>query len=808
MRFNRLQVTLALVVSLLAPMAFASRGEAATTLPSGFTETVVSSANLFAPTLMAFAPDGRLFVAQQNGVIRILKNGVMLSTPFIRITGVETSTDRGVLGLAFDPNFATNKYIYVYYHRSLPSIHGVISRFVAAGDLAVPGSETVIYTLDNLVPFGVHTGGTMNFGPDGKLYVSVGDDSRGTIVSQSLTSDLGKMLRINADGSMPTDNPFFAQATGKYRSIWAIGLRNPYTWTFESSTGRMLINDVGLATSEEVNIGAPGANYGWPTCEGPCQTPNPNFTDPVYSYGHGFGPDEGCATIGGDFAQSGQSNFPASFNGLYFFADYCGGWIKTYNPVTGAVAPFATGIVAPTNFRFGPDGSLYYVSREQGTGGPSRVIRISYTGSLVPTIDQQPQSQLVSIGNNASFNVTANGGTPLSYHWLRDGSVIPGAISSAYQVNGVTATDDGARFSVVVTNSYGTITSSEAILSVTSNQPPVPTIVAPLLGATYAAGDSIYYAGSATDPEDGTTLPASAFSWTVEFRHLAHVHPFLGPIDGVKASRFSTPASNFEVATSVWFRVYLTVTDSQGVATTVFRDVLPRLTTITVKSSPKGAPVTLEGAQVATPAVFSSVARMSRTLGAVSPVTIGGASWVFDTWSDFGAATHDVVPPNGQADYTAVYRLNAGATGTGTGLKATYFNNVDLTSEVVSQVEPIVMRSVPLNTAPAPGVSPGTYSVRWDGQVASQFNQNYTFFAQADDGVRLWVGNVLVIDQWGPHALTDYQSAPIPMVAGAAVPIRIEFRQGSPRLGRVVLSWKSSSVSRSVIPRTQLYPAP
>lgn len=793
-----------IVLGVVPAVAGPGSAGAATTLPPGFAETVLTDKAIFAPTLMTFMPDGRILVAQQNGKIKVVKNGAVLDTPFLSLN-VESNSDRGILGIALDPAFAVNHYVYVYYHRATPTIHGVISRFVANGDVGVPASETVLYQMDSLNFTGVHTGGVMQFGPDGKLYVSVGDDARGNVVSQSLTSDLGKFLRINSDGSIPTDNPFFAQASGKYRSIWAIGLRNPYSWSF-SATGRMLINEVGLATWEELNEGVAGGNYGWPAVEGIGH--DPRFIDPVYAYLHGSGPNEGCATIGGDFADPGGSGFPASYDGRYFFSDHCNGWIKTYDPTTGSVQDFATGIAAPTHLQFGPDGSLYYVSRDKtGQGLPARIVRISYTGDPSPSIDQQPGDVTTGVGESASFSVTANGTGPLSYQWLRDGNPIDGATQPSFTLPAVADTDDGAQFRVAVTNAFGTATSNVATLHVVTNRAPTITFTDPKAGNTYAGGQVVYYAATATDPEDGV-LPASAFQYNIVFHHDDHTHPFITPAPGRKGGTFTAPASGFEKAPTVWFRIHLTVTDSAGRTTSSYRDILPKTTNVTVKSLPAGGSLDLEGATHDLPYTFVGVARMERTLTALSPVTIGTQSWVFDAWSDFGAQTHGVTPAPGSASYTAVYRLNAGVVGTGTGLKATYFDNPDLTAPVVSTVEPVILHSKAVAAAPAPGVSPGTYSVRWEGSVAAQFNQAYTFFAQADDGVRVWVNGNLVIDQWGPHANTEYQSAPVTLTAGTKVPVRVEFRQGSGRLGQVRLMWKSNSTPKSVVPSAQLFPAP
>src|SRR5258705_1755153 len=137
------------------------------------------------------------------------------------------------------------------------------------------------------------------------------------------------MLRICADGSIPSYNPFFNQATGANRAIWALGLRNPFTFTFQPGSGRMFINDVGENTWEEINDGFAGSNYGWPTCEGLCNPPNPNFRDPLFTY-----PNDAstCAITGGAFYNPQTVQFPSNYFGNYFFADFCGGWVRKIDP--------------------------------------------------------------------------------------------------------------------------------------------------------------------------------------------------------------------------------------------------------------------------------------------------------------------------------------------------------------------------------------------------------------------------------------------------------------------------------------------
>ena len=350
-------------------LTFVSPAVSAANLPSGFTEEQFGGNLSGSPTAMAFAPDGRLFVCQQGGQLRVIKNGSLLSTPFVSLT-VDSSGERGLLGIAFDPNFATSHYLYVYYTVATSPIHNRLSRFTAAGDTAVPGSEAIILELDNLSSATNHNGGAIHFGPDGKLYVGVGENANGAN-SQTLSTLLGKMLRINADGTIPTDNPFYNTATGNNRAIWALGLRNPFTFAFQPGTTRLFINDVGQSTWEEINDGIAGSNYGWPTTEGP--TSNPAFRSPIYYYGHGATNTTGCAIVGGAFYNPPVPQIPSSYIGRYFFADLCSGWIRVFDPTAGTATGFATGISSPVDLHVGPDGALYYLA--QGSGG--QVFRVS-----------------------------------------------------------------------------------------------------------------------------------------------------------------------------------------------------------------------------------------------------------------------------------------------------------------------------------------------------------------------------------------------------------------------------------------------
>jgi len=369
-------------------------------LPPGFIETQYGSTlGTGAPTAMEFAPDGRLFVCLQTGQLRIIKNGGLLTTPFVSLT-VDSFNERGLLGIAFDPNFASNQFVYLYYTVPGTPAHNRVSRFTAAGDAAVVGSETVILELDNLSSAGNHNGGAIHFGPDGRLYVAVGENANAAN-SQVITNRLGKILRINANGSIPADNPngfpgIPGFTSGANRAIWAVGLRNPFTFGFQSGTGRLFINDVGEGTWEEINDGIAGSNYGWGLCEGFCSPPNPNLRDPLFEYGHGLGNTLGCAIVGGAFYNPTINQFPAFYTGKYFFGDLCSGWIRLFNPSNNTATSFATGISTLVDLKVGPEGSLYYLA--QGNGG--RVFKISATSKAlnISTRSQVATGENVMIG--------------------------------------------------------------------------------------------------------------------------------------------------------------------------------------------------------------------------------------------------------------------------------------------------------------------------------------------------------------------------------------------------------------------------
>jgi putative heme-binding domain-containing protein len=332
-------------------------------VPEGFTASKVAG-GLTGATALAIAPDGRIFVAEQTGALRVVRDGVLLPAPFLTLE-VDAQWERGLIGVAVDPAFAVNGFVYVNAVVPAPYPHHRIIRVTARGDVAAPGSTVVLLegddqrTLGGKVPAG-HQGGALHFGGDGKLYIAIGDQTAG-LPAQRLDTFQGKLLRINPDGSIPEDNPFAARTQGKYCAIWALGLRNPFSFAVQPGTGRIFVNDVGQNAWEEIDEAFAGANYGWPAAEGASGTAG--FQDPLHTY-------KAASIAGGAFCpyRAGPDDvegFPAEYRGKYFFMDFVQGWVNVLDPGRPTVVrTFATGLARPVDLAFAPDGSLYVLLRD------------------------------------------------------------------------------------------------------------------------------------------------------------------------------------------------------------------------------------------------------------------------------------------------------------------------------------------------------------------------------------------------------------------------------------------------------------
>ena len=657
---GRTAVTRALLAGVLCMAGWVPASAAA--LPPGFAETQVA-AGMTNVTAMSIAPDGRIFVSQQTGQLRLIKAGVLQVAPALTLT-VDATNERGLLGTAFDPNFPASPYIYIYYTIPNPSpdptvpnkgAHNRISRFTVVGDTVDATSEVAVLDLPELGTAPIHNAGAMHFAPDGTLFISVGENFNAPN-SQNTAVPLGKLLRINKDGTIPADNPFVGQA-GYHPAIYALGLRNPFTFDISPGTGRIFVNDVGDKLYDEINDIVAGGNYGWADTEGPHN--DPRYLQPYVALPWSA---QVCTVIGAAFYEPATPTFPVEYHGKYFYSDLCAAYIKVLDPATGQSTSFLTG--APTqmvDLDVAPNGDLYYLSRGSGAGA-GQLWKISPSNGS-PSIAMGPSSQKVTIGDTATFVCQANGFQPLTIEWYLNGNLVQGPDNvpegrSTYSLV-VSPGDNGATVRCRATNYLGFADSADAILTATTNLAPSAFILTPPEGSTYRGGDTLAFSGDASDPETGA-LPASAFSWEVLFDHDTHSHP--GTIvNGATSGTYLIPTVG-EQSPNVKYRIILRVTDPDGLVRTVERNVLPQLSSLTVASSPTGRDVKLDGQPKVAPITVSAVAGMTRTvdvqawqhLSEGGPTSQASTVWYqFQNWSDGGARAHSVTVPDAPATVTA-----------------------------------------------------------------------------------------------------------------------------------------------------------
>jgi len=694
-------VALTLLAALLTPGL-----PAGATVPAGFTDNLV--ATVASPTQIAFTPDGRLLITTQPGQLRVYQNGALLPTPALNLASVICSGfERGLLGVVPDPSFATNGYIYLYYsfkksgscppNDPINSPPNRVSRFtLPPSNVIDPLSEVVL--VDNIpAPNGNHNAGDLHFGPDGKLYVSVGDggcsltssSSCGGANDNSRRLDIlsGKILRVNPDGTVPPDNPLAGASgarrcgdpagvpagTGPCAEMYLWGLRNPFRFAFQPGTSTFYVNDVGQNVWEEIDLSVAGADYGWNVREGGCANgstsdcgaPPAGMTNPIYSYRHSITvpgtTSSGCNSItGGAFVPSGV--WPPAYQGLYLFSDYvCGSIFKLVpsGPTFGA-QDFATGLGSSSavEMAFGPFGatqSLYYTTYAGG-GQVRRIDDTSTAQNQDPTASMtaNPTSGnaplLVSFDGSASSDPDV--GDTLTYHWVfGDGGTQTTAgptTSHTYAVGSYTA-------QLTVEDDHGA-TSAPVTKQISSgNTAPVPVITVPAAGATFTVGQNVSLTGTASDAQDGA-LPASALSWTVLLHHDVHTHPFLGPVSGNGIALTAPAPEDLLAATNSYLEVRLTATDSDGTPATVTRSFLPAKVNVTFATVPAGLALTVNGTALTGPqTVVSWVGYVLNAAAAAQ--TFQSTPYVFGSWSDGGAASHAITTPAAAATYTATFTV-------------------------------------------------------------------------------------------------------------------------------------------------------
>src|SRR4051794_9915358 len=777
------------------PAATAELVEAAA-VPPGFTESVAFS-GLTAPTAVRFAPDGRVVVAEKSGLVKVF-DSLTDTTPTVLAdlrTNVHDFWDRGLLGLALDPNFTVNGNIYVLYAYNKDPSSSTVPRWpdscptplgatddgcVISGRLSrisSTGAETVLIE-DWCQQYPSHSIGSLAFGADGALYVSAGDGASfnwadygqdgnplnpcgdpptgaggvqtpptaegGALRSQDIRTSTdptglnGAILRLNpATGAAMAGNPNIGSPDLNARRIVAHGLRNPFRITVRPGTNEVWAGDVGWNTWEEIdritNPTASTTNFGWPCyegngrqgnydnlnlslCENLYTTGDTNVTAPYYTYNHSAHVDAadtcptGGSSISGLAFYTGGS-FGAAYNGALFFSDYSRNciWVMLRgsnglpDPATRQV--FVPGAAGPVDLQLGPEGDLYY---DDMNGGTIRRIRGSFGNSAptaVATANPTTGAVPLAVGFDGRGSSDPDGDT-LTYEWDLDGDGQYDDSASAtptftYTTAGIVTV--GLRVSDPGGHSDSTS------LTVTAGTPPTASITSPAAGTTWKVGDTITFTGSATDFR-GIALPATALSWRINLQHCnrtstsCHTH-VLQNLTGAGGS-FVAPDHEYPS----YLELELTATDGFGLTRTITRRLDPKTVAITMQSQPAGVNLTLGTETAAAPFTLDVIQGSGLTVTAPTPVTIGGTTYAFSSWSDGGALTHTVTAPATATTYTATFAQTTTPTQvagtnviglTGSDATAGHAEVYRTTASANARVTSIALRLAPTNTATA-----------------------------------------------------------------------------------------------------------
>lgn len=713
--------------------------------PTNFQSTLVVSNGLDGPSGFDIAPDGRIFILERTGEVKIVKDGVLLPELFADLPSVAAG-DRGLIGIAFDPDFLNNHYVYFYY-TGLDLLNRLV-RFNASGDVGTEGPFIMYQT--TFPSEQLHVGGGIRFGPDGKLYFAVGDNGYHPN-AQDLSNPHGKLLRINADGTIPTDNPFVGLANA-LPEIWAYGFRNPWKFSFNPYSNILYAGDVGEATTEEINKITKGGNYGWPSCEGVCNPNNASFIDPIFTWGHNGG--SAAVTLGPVYN---GSLFPEEYQGRLFFGDYALGFIKTMtfdsNGGNSGVFDFDTNVGSVVELRVAPDGSLYYL-----TYIPAALYRITYstTGNHIPipnavasaTKGNEPLT--VNFSSNGSYDAD---GDALTFLWdFGDGT-------TSTTPNPIKTYNQKGKYIAKLTVSDGSNSAPSNPIVIQVGLPPVVTIGAPQNNSSYRAGDTIFYSASAVDGA-GFDIHDGDVTTEVIFHHQTHIHPFLGPFTGNeqgcsccntcnnKNGTFLVPTTG-ESAADTWYEIKVTANDTNGLTDTKSVRINPIVSNLTFNTQPANLQILVDAIptnNLTVPGVSGYIRELS-----VNPVqNLNGAEYHFDGWSDGGSIKHNITTQDFDQTFTAHFTPSSGFNGE-------YFNNTELTGS------PTLTRNDPTinfewgSGSPGPGINAEFFSVRW---TKNQFFAagRYKFITRTDDGVRLFIDGNLVINEWHGQGGTPHEA--------------------------------------------------
>ncbi len=658
----------------------------------------------------------------------------------------------------------------------------------------------------------------------------------------------GKLIRIDpATGDGIPSNPYYQSGNpGSAQSkIFSKGLRNPCRMTLKPNTGShdpadadpgiIYIGDVGWGNREELNVvNGPGQNFGWPKFEGMTHQPGYNNTNyepsshelakldwrngtargsingSIVNVGSGQlpGPNfTGNCSIGGVWYNA--NDFPAEWNETYFHADYGGDWIMNYrfdandNPIE--VKNFKTGANAIVFIATDPSsGGLYYIAGASG-GNPqvnNSVRRIEFTGGNLPpfaiaSADASFGSSPLTVNFKGDLSYDPNGDA-ITYNWnFGDGNTSTQANPSHTFTTG---NSQPTSFTVTLTISDGSLSEQQTLVVSLNNTPPQ-------INSTSVDGINTF------SPTNGTTLNLNAnvsdaehsnnqltYEWFTELHHNNHFHSEAADNNASTTAELSPVGCD---GATYFYRIKLRVTDPAGLFSIFEKDIYPNCSgsdqTISFNAiSDKvniNPPFQLTGsASSGLPVIFHVISGPATVSG--NTITLTGTP---------GIVTVRAIQSGNGAYAPAIpveHTFTVNPAG-GTGLTGNYFNNIDLTNQVLTRVDPNINFDWGTGS-PDPSIGENTFSVRWDGGILPLYSESYTFTVTGDDGVRLWVNDQLIVDAWVDQAPTNH-SGNITLSGGEQVPIRLEyFENGGGAVAK--LQWSSNSQSQQIVPQFLLFP--
>ncbi|MEA2446171.1 MAG: hypothetical protein QOJ12_3463, partial [Thermoleophilales bacterium] len=695
----------ALVSACVLVCAFAAPAQAAPVLQPGF-ELETLASGLGSPAGVAWSPDGgRMFIVEKRGALHVVQNGVR--TEILDMTArVNDYGDRGLLGVAVDKNFsaAAGGYVYLLYvvenNPLLPDqdqrTYSRLARIrVNANNTVVnsgPGQDPLTPLVGTYNPpadapycpqphrndvdcipadYHWHLIGTVRVDPaDGTLWFGSGD-GKGQLAADGVvppdafrTYDeqtyAGKILHVDANGRGLAGHPYCPAETDTTKvctKVYASGFRNPFRFVLRGGGKRPVVGDVGLNSREEIDLAAPGRNYGWPCYEASEHTAfyrdNATCTAlygqegapggvalPALDYGHTV--DGGAVGAGPVYT---GTAYPAAYRNRLYYMDYVQGWIRSApidaNDNIGASTDFMTGGGTPVDLQVGPDGRLVYVDIWNGT-----VVKVVHTtgnrapiagGGATPTNGSAPLTVAFSSSGSSDPD-----GDPLSYDWdFGDGS----AHSTQPNPSHDYATVGSFTATLTVTDGDRSATKSFAIT--TANSAPQATISGP---STYRDGSPLTATASATDAQDAT-LPDSAFKWDVILIHNTHQH-FLATASGRSVT--FTPLVDHDV--DAHYEARLTVTDSGGLTDQEVKRVDPESVQLSLGSTPAGAPYDYSDRATSTmPQTLTTAIGHDANLSAAAAFVKDGYTYTWKSWSNGKARAHAMTVPATNLSLTATY---------------------------------------------------------------------------------------------------------------------------------------------------------